>query len=220
MSITTDVAFDLADITEGLLQSLNIGDMELNVLKVPENTDAFKAGIYFLAEVEATILNDIKNKICKELDGVLKAVAGAGCKSLDLRFKSKFGLAITATEIQLDMSFPAFEFSCRVSGIGQSKTKLKCDIDGVLFDVIADAAGYVIGKLENIGGEAVEEVADVAKDAVKITKGLGREVGAVAKLGSKASKKLFKSVSKFFNNLGDEGTGRKTMEFNFRTRTR
>eukprot|EP00978_Attheya_sp_CCMP212_P046935 scaffold421114_cov55-Attheya_sp.AAC.1 len=68
MSITTDVAFDFTDITEGLFQSLSIGETELNVLKVPENTADFKAGIYFRAEVEATILNDIKNKICKELD--------------------------------------------------------------------------------------------------------------------------------------------------------
>ena len=187
------------------------------MLKVPYNTDdGLKAGLYLRAEWEANLLNDIKDAICKQIDGVLKAVGGSGCKEIDLSGNAKIGMAITLDELAMDMEFNGFELDCKITDLDKNKCKLKCNIDGFLFDVIADAAGFVIEKLEDLAGEAVEIAGEVAADAAKIVKGLGKEVGASVKFAKNAPKKLFKSVAKAFESIGG-GTDRETVAYNFVT---
>ncbi|CAB9528724.1 expressed unknown protein [Seminavis robusta] len=209
--VTTEarLTIDLEEVTDGLLQNLALGDTTMMAMKVPKKKlGNIEPGFYLSIETNLEVLEAFAKQLCDQIDGALKAVSGGGCPKLpNLSIKGKIGIQIQADRIEAFIQVPGFLIECQVWNLNplEGKTpKMSCQVDSVIFEIVAEALGYLIGKAEEMGKEIVEDVTEISKDAVKAAKGFGKEVAGFAKLSSKAADHFAGEVGDFFEDGGQE----------------
>ena len=158
------VALRFAALTGGFLDDLELLNADITFLRLPSKQDGVEGGLYTTFEGNLPLVKHISKFICKGIGGAAKLV-GAKCKVGDMNTNAKVGLVVKPLEIQIGMDVPGLEVYC-IAAL-EPDEKLSCDINGKIFQVLKNAGKFVLKKLRNIGGEAIEDVTEFGLDGLK-----------------------------------------------------